>query len=280
MDRKALTYMLLSLVLAVYLGASLFFSNKVAAGEVAGPMRVNIVSGEAHAYITAEDILADLKAHKADTARLLRDVDLEAIERYLETFDNIEHVTAYHTYHGKTSRVAVDVKPMVPVARIFADGKSFYINRSGKRLTASHRFHVDVPVIMTHNCDSAVTGKIMPLIDYLNVDRDFASFITAVELDRNDDIILYPMTAGHVINFGDATMIKDKIHRLMRIYQDVLKVKGWNYYDTLSVKWRGQVVATRRMKDRPVPADLFDADEETQTDLGYLDTIPDPNNHI
>ncbi len=75
-------------------------------------------------------------------------------------------------------------------------------------------------------------------------------------------------------------MIKDKIHRLMRIYQDVLKVKGWNYYDTLSVKWRGQVVATRRMKDRPVPADLFDADEETQTDLGYLDTIPDPNNHI
>lgn len=30
-----------------------------------------------------------------------------------------------------------------------------------------------------------------------------------------------------------------------------MPVKGWNYYDTVSVKWNGRVVATRRTKRLP-----------------------------
>ena len=45
-------------------------------------------------------------------------------------------------------------------------------------------------------------------------------------------------------------MIENKFARLKTMYKDVLPVKGWTYYDTISVKWRGQVVATRFKKDK------------------------------
>jgi hypothetical protein len=51
-------------------------------------------------------------------------------------------------------------------------------------------------------------------------------------------------------------MIADKFSRLRKFYHEVMRIKGWDYYDTLSVKWRGRLVATRRTKkvidDRPL----------------------------
>ena len=58
------------------------------------------------------------------------------------------------------------------------------------------------------------------------------------------------MIKGHVINFGDTTMIENKFSRIKTIYKDVFPEKGWDYYDTISVKWNGQVVATRRKKHK------------------------------
>ncbi len=63
-----------------------------------------------------------------------------------------------------------------------------------------------------------------------------------------DDILLIPRVAGHVINFGDASGLERKRRALMAIYRNVMPYKGWEEYDTISVKFRGQVVATRRDK--------------------------------
>lgn len=62
------------------------------------------------------------------------------------------------------------------------------------------------------------------------------------------NIILVPVIRGHVINFGDMSDMENKFTRLRQFYKDVMPVKGWNYYDTIAVKWTGQVVATKRKK--------------------------------
>gem|GEM_PF-4231964 len=52
-------------------------------------------------------------------------------------------------------------------------------------------------------------------------------------------------------------------------------VKGWNTYDTIAVKWRGQVVASRRVKEiKPVE---LPTEEEMSGDLDINDnetTLP------
>ena len=58
----------------------------------------------------------------------------------------------------------------------------------------------------------------------------------------------------------------------MKMYHKVLPVKGWDYYDTISVKWGGQVVATRRLKSIPEPFIRFDQ-EGDETDDENLDNM-------
>ena len=65
------------------------------------------------------------------------------------------------------------------------------------------------------------------------------------------NIILVPAIRGHVINLGKAVNIADKFNRLRRFYAEVMPKKGWEFYDTISLKWDNQIVATRRKGKLP-----------------------------
>ena len=84
------------------------------------------------------------------------------------------------------------------------------------------------------------------------------------------NIIIIPTVVGHVVNFGDTSMVDDKFLRLRTFYRKVLPTVGWQHYDTIAVKWRGQVVATRRHK-RPEPVQLITIEEQS----GILDRFDD-----
>lgn len=273
--------MLLSIVFAVYLGGALFVTDMMTASERTGGITIVVEDAE-NGFVTPDGVRSELKVSGKDlydvSGTLLNHVDLQAIENQLNDVDNIETANVYRVFKKDASRIMVEVSPMKPVLRIFdpySPIKSYYVNRSGKRLKANHLFHKDVPVIIGRFNTPEKIESVMPLIDYLENDRNFSAFISSMELTPRNDIIIYPAHTGPVINFGDATQIKNKLRRIMRFYQDVVKVKGYEYYDTISVKWDGQLVATRHNKvrhsDRILPDTDIDADN---IDLGYMDTIP------
>ncbi len=69
----------------------------------------------------------------------------------------------------------------------------------------------------------------------------------------------------------------DKFDRLRLAYKKILPVKGWDFYDTLSVKWRGQVVATRRVKRLHQAISTVDIEAEQELpDIGTM--MIDENN--
>lgn len=276
MSGKSLTYMLLTLVLIIYLGAALYVTAMNSATETAGAVNI-IIKDTGSSFVTAERVESELKADGVyPSGTLINRVDLTAMENSLNAIDNIEHATAYRSFTGSGASVVVEVTPMRPVARIFDGQRSYYVNRSGKRLTANCTYRVDVPVVIGHFDSIHPATEVLPIIDYMNADRNFSDFVTAIEVNRCRDIILYPMHTGPVINFGDTLNIKDKIHRLMRMYESVIPVVGAEFYDTLSVKWNGQVVATRHKKPVKEPSIFFDTEiEPEQVNLGYLDTVPD-----
>lgn len=281
MSRSTIIYMLLTIVLAVYLGGALFVTDMMSASERAGGLTIAVEDSE-NGFVTAEGVRSELKVSGKDLAdvsgTLLNHVDLQAIENQLNDVDNIETATVYRVFKKDASKIMVEVTPMKPVLRIFdpySPTKSYYVNRSGKRLKANHLFHKDVPVIIGRFNTPEKIEYVMPLIDYMENDRNFSAFVSSMELTPRNDIILYPAHTGPVINFGDASMIKNKLRRIMRFYQDVIKVKGYEFYDTISVKWDGQLVATRHNKVRHNDNFLPDTDIDADNiDLGYMDTIP------
>lgn len=274
MSRRELVFMFLSIILVIYLGGALTLSAMKSAEDTSSGAVV-FINGD-NSYVTAAEILKELPA---DSSKIIMDIDLAAIEKQLMRKDNIEDAQAVRSYNAKKSRINVYVTPMIPVARVFEGNSSYYINRQGKKLTANARYHIDVPVI-SGDFSKREPTEVLPLLEYLQHDSNFASIVSSINIARNGDIIIIPLIAGHVINFGEPRNYRNKVRRISEMYRQVLPVKGWNFYDTLSVKWDGQVVATRRKFTPPPPNIFFDTEgDENEPNLDYLDTIPEPVHH-
>ena len=206
-----------SVVLLVYLAFAGTLTSAMAGSAPVGATHINVADSLHTGFITADDIARDF-APGAVAGAPRCSVSLREIERSLLASDKIERANVALLNDGS---VAIDVVPMVPVARVFDHGgrRSYYINAEGKRIGAEARFHIDAQL---------------------------DALVSTIVSEADGDIIIVPAMRGHVVNFGDTTDMADKFARLRRFYRTVPGVRGWDSYDTISVKWRGQVVATRR----------------------------------
>lgn len=204
-------------------------------------------------FVTPEELALELGTLPSTaTSTPLSRINIDSLEHALMKFDKIESVNVTVLTNGK---IHIDVHPTRPVARIFEpSGNSYYISRDGKRIVADARYHIDVPVVSADfNALAMRPTSIIPLVDKISSDSLLNTLVSMIKIDSPTDIILIPMVRGHVINIGDTLNFDDKFRRLRAMYTKVMPVRGWEMYDTLSVKWGGQVVASRREKklERP-----------------------------
>ncbi len=279
MSKTAVIRCVLSLILIGYVVFALIWADSMAAKEICTGIDVHVLqSPTSRNFVTPAEISSLLKEWKLNRTDMpLHTIDTQKIEDSLESIDNIEHANVERL---ADKRLLLTVTPMQPVARIFDNhGSSYYINRQGKRLTANARFRLDVPVI-TGAFDSVRTPvSLLPLINRIASDSSWNAIVSHVAVEAGShDVLLVPMIRGHVINLGEPDNIDDKLERVMLMYHKVMPIKGWNYYDTISVKWRGQIVATRREKSLPEPLIRFDRaddeiyDEDVNSMLTSVDT--------
>lgn len=269
MNRYPLIACILSLLLTGYLCFALPFSARLAADDTFAGCRISIADSLESHFITQADV-----SHECGdimqwiSSRRRADLDLNALENSLRASDRIEKVNVCVLNNGM---LAIDVTPMVPVARVFADDSSYYINSVGKKISASPRYHVDVPVVVGHFTTARPPERLLPLLRHIAADPALDALVSTVRQSRAGDIYLIPTIRGHVVNFGDTSMVADKFSRLGEFYRRVLPVKGWETYDTISVKWRGQIVATRR--DKALSATSLASAVEEFDDIDDLETI-------
>ncbi|MDE6121058.1 MAG: hypothetical protein K2F63_04645, partial [Muribaculaceae bacterium] len=109
-------------------------------------------------------------------------------------------------------------------------------------------------------------------LDYIASNPRISAMVATVMQEPDGNIIIAPNIVGHVINFGDTSMVADKFKRLRQFYRHVAPTRGWELYDTIAVKWRGQVVATKRHK-KITPVTLPTVEEQN----GFLDIDDDEN---
>lgn len=272
MTKKGVIRCLLSVVLMCYLAFALFIANDMAAHEMCAGIDIKVhQDDESRNFVTPGEVRNLLDEWKLDEVRRpLSSINLQEIEDRLNGVVNIERATAQRLANRK---VRISVTPMKPVARVFDRNGSYYINQSGKRLTANHRFRLDVPVITGHFDSSHNVVSLIPLVERLSTDPAWNAIVAQISVDPySHDVILVPMIRGHVVNLGDTADIDDKLARVMLMYHKVLPLKGWNYYDTICVKWGGQVVATRRQKKIAEPLIRFDqeGDETDNEDVNIM----------
>lgn len=266
---KTVLRCIISIVLIAYIIVAVAWSRMQASAALCSGVEIVVNDSVRSRFVTGKEIareIGDLPVYADST--LLSSINIDSIERILSKIDKIEDVNCVVTTAGK---IRISVNPLQPVARVFDGTGSYYINKIGKRISATARYHSDVPVITGH-FDSVFQPKdLLPLVNYLSNDSAWNSLVTYIKAENPRNIILIPLIHGHVINIGDMNNLDNKFYRLTCAYKEVLPVKGWDYYDTLSVKWRGQLVATRRAKRLHQAVNPVDYEAEQEApDVGTM----------
>ena len=204
----------------------------------------------------------------------LENIDLRKLEDYLSAFSNFESVECSI---NPDSRLRITVSPIKAEVRVFSDkGASFYINRAGKRIDADAEFYIDVPVLIAPEKFESLIPSALSVIRYTSADSELSPLIAAYKIDGPNDLIIIPRLQGHVIDFGDSTRLEEKKAAILTAYRQVLPAKGWNTYDTISVKFKSQIVASRRNKaistHGALDDDGVDLEEATLPDVANINT--------
>lgn len=265
MNKSSIIKCLLSIAMVAYLIFALSYTSKVAASDTCNGLLINVVDSAKRGFVTTDDIDIELGGLSENILNISHDsIDTYKLEQQIMSRDNIERANCMILNDGS---LRIDVVPLIPVARVFEkNGSNYYINRAGKRMKASTRYRMDVPIILGNFSDSLSPTKAYPLIDFLTDNQHFGNMTSAIEIMPNGDLILIPTIKGHVVNMGDTRDLKNKFDRLKVFYKKIMPVKGWEYYDTITVKWRGQIVAKRRHQKSAGPQILeeehLDIDDE------------------
>ena len=264
-----------SLLLAAYLAASLIFIATAQDTQLCRAVEIT-VEGESdnpngpRSFVTSAELARELDSLPAKApGTALAAINTQEIRKHLLGLDKIENVEVVSLTDGT---IRIDVTPIIPVARIFDGRESYYINRVGKRVSADARYHKDVPIIEGHfdSSDTTFTPKtLLPLLSYISNDSVWNSYISMIKVQSPTDVILVPIIREHVINFGSPSNFADKFSRLQRFYTEVLPRQGWEKYDTLCLKWDGQLVASKRRRS-VAKVNTVDFEDEESVDTGTM----------
>lgn len=270
---KIVRYILL-VVLTALLAWGVIWAHGQARDQVCRKVDIEVVNASSKPFVTPRGIIEDLKhAHIALEGKPMWQINSDRVERLLDTSPYLESADCIK---GQDGHFIIRVRQLVPVMRVMDGDKSYYVNREGKRMEANGNYYCDVPVVNGHFTRAYGPERLVPLLDYVQSDATLNSIVTMYNYRGPGSIYIVPCFVGQIIDFGSVANYENKFKKLLLFYEKVMPVRGWDTYDTISLKWMHQVVATRRLKRVEATVEAGPDDDEIAPDATTI-TVTDDN---
>ncbi|MBR1936039.1 MAG: hypothetical protein IJ835_08340 [Muribaculaceae bacterium] len=248
--------------------AGIFWARNKSRDVVCKGIRVEVMNDDELPFVTPQAIKEELARNRITVInRPMWQLNIDKIETALKRSPYIEDAECILSVDGQ---LLVKVSQIVPVVRVFDGESSYYLNKDGKRMRANAMYHADVPIIRGHFTDRYPATRLLPLVQYVNADSALSALVTMYNVQDSNNIFIVPSIYGHVVNFGNLDNIEGKFDKLRLFYRKVMPERGWMTFDTLSVKWNHQVVATRRVKKVETVIEYSAEDNEPEADMATV----------
>ena len=219
-------------------------------GKSCTGLNIDISGAAENVFIDHRDVEDILKRKGSFTGIAAGLIDLRNIEEDLEKDPWIKNA---ELFFDNKQVLQVQITERQPVARVFTVmGNSFYLDGSGKVLPLSDKLSARVPVFTgfpfgkkLSKPDSALLKDVLSLSNYIVADSFWNAQIAQIDIVGNE-FEMVPVIGDHIIRFGDVTDKEKKFQKLFSFYKNVSTKVGFDRYETISLKYEGQVVATRR----------------------------------
>ena len=217
---KVLLRFLLMVVLVSYLFVSFFFLRSYAAEDKCRDLQVEITDSAVLHYISPADVYNYIEDFEMDPCgKPLGGIDTEKMERTLMS-------------NGVLG----------------SDDGNYYVDAEGQRMAVRTQYQAHLPLV-TGRVDSVLTYRdMLPLARYIYNHRFWNAQIEQIYVNERHEVELVPRVGGQTILLGSVQDFETKLDNLMLVYKKVFSKAGWAMYDTVSLKFKNQVVCTRKKK--------------------------------
>lgn len=182
----------------------------------------------------------------------LAGLEVERMERVLE---EDPFVLDAETYIDQRNVFHVKIQQREPVLRVLDNnGGNYYLDKNGVKMPPSKNFAARVlvatgnvaPYTQDFRKKKRTTLKdLFALTETLMADEFFNSFIQQIHISNTGDFILIPLIGDQKIILGSARRLEEKLGRLKIFYQQGMPYTGWRIYETINLKYNGQVVCKK-----------------------------------
>ena len=249
--------------IVAYLTVTLSFVANKHSELVCKAVEVRIIDSAKNGFIQPADIHKLLQNKNIKLiGKNFENINLKALEAELSTFTPVENAEIFKTATGK---VVIEIQQRNPIVRFFDYlGRSYYIDDKGYLMRISGKYTSHVPVAnglisappevkKTLNVMSlqkpdkrSILAELYQLAQYIEDHEFWKAQVQQIYVNNNYDFELIPRVGSHVIVFGDISNCEEKFQNLESLYINGLNAVGWNKYETINLKYKGQVICTKR----------------------------------
>ena len=223
-----------------------------------GDIVIHVARPTDEGFLDKSEIYDYIESFISDTAKL-KDVDLEFIEDSLAKNPWVENLDAFTDIDGD---LIINIREVEPLLRVFnREGVSFLLDKQGKILPLSKKYS---PRLLVANGYIDVTPRagykfitdtvyrnsnleaLKTITDAINGFPFLQSLIGEIYVNSKNEFDLIPIVNGQLIHLGDTTNLNQKLENLIVFYKKSLVYEGWDKYKTLNLKYRNQIVCTKK----------------------------------
>lgn len=173
-------------------------------------------------------------------------INLEEIETLMQEDAYIEEATCFCT---AVNHLCIRIKPQHPILHVMTQNEDYYLDAKGATMPVGN-FNMDLCIATGNITKDYARNELIEFASYIYGHEFWNNQIEQIHVVSKHNIELYPRVGDHIILLGSIDNYEDKLSRLMLFYKKGLAKAGWNKYSTINLSYDGQVVCTKRDKNK------------------------------
>ena len=198
--------------------------------------------------LSSENIVEILNSNGIDpNGKNIDSVSCSQIEMCINSISLIKECQVYKTTNNS---IAIEVECRIPILKVLdINGNTYYIDSSGSKITDVHKA-LHLPVASGHINEDMLNTDLKEVACAIYNNRFWKAQTEQIHFDQQGNIIVVPRVGNHIIEFGKAENIAEKLEKLYTFYSKGLNTVGWDKYEKLNIEFNDKVICTKKEKNK------------------------------
>lgn len=219
-------------------------------------IKVTISDSLQNRFVTSDDIKSIILSHNNFIGTRADQIDLYALESLINQKSAVKNSKVALDRNGV---MYVSVNQRKPVIRLQSGARGVYVDSDGVIFPLTPRYTSYVPVITGEIPIDLTSGDNQLTMEeerwlhscvkmglFLERNDFWGDQIEQINIENNGDVTLSTRVGNINIIFGGLSDFESKFKKLYLFYQHIIPVNGWERYQSVNLKYDGQLVCIRK----------------------------------